>query len=99
MNSFRAVVFQQGDWWVAHCLEVDLATQSKSLSKLPLELADLLSSQVAVSRELGVEPFQGLRPAPSRYWKMFEDATSRLEPIAAAPVSEFAPAFEARIAA
>jgi hypothetical protein len=99
MGNLHAVIFKQGDWWVAHCLEVDLATQAKSVGHLSRELADLLSSHIALSRELGVEPFHGLPPAPKRYWEMFDAAPTRLEPVVAAAPSNLAPAFEARLAA
>jgi len=96
-QNIRAVAFRRGEWWIAQCLEFGIATQARRLEDLPYELNRLLKAQVAASLEVGVEPFQGFSPAPRKYWDMFENATSRLEPIRLA--LQEGPRFETRIAA
>ena len=92
----RAVVFREGEWWVAQCLEYDLATQARRLEDLPRELRRLLTVQIQASQEYGVEPFEGFSRAPARFWKMYENAKSRVEPVESeVPKAQFPPGFEA----
>jgi len=80
-TAFRvsAVLFQEGEWWSAQCLEYDIAAQAKTLSALRYELQRVLTSHVCVALDLGREPFEGLDPAPQRFWEMFEGANMRIE--------------------
>lgn len=73
------IAFQEGDWWTAQCLEYDLAAQAKTLSDLRYELDRVLVSHAVVSTELGRAPFEGVGPAPAKYWRMFENAKMRIE--------------------
>lgn len=98
----RAVVFRSGEWWVAQCLEYDLATQARRLEDLPRELRRLLTVQILASLECGVEPFEGLAKAPARFWKMYENAKSKVEPVERETLDVKlppGPVVEARIAA
>lgn len=70
-NVIRTVLFKEGDWWVAQCLDVDIAAQAHSEKELYDELWRLLIGRILVSERLGVEPFASLPPAPKRYWDMF----------------------------
>lgn len=72
--SVSAVLFQEGDWWCAQCLEYDVATQAPSLSEIRAELERVLISHLAVAEDLKREPFFGLAPAPRRFWDMYEKA-------------------------
>jgi hypothetical protein len=73
------IAFQEGDWWTAQCLEYDIAAQAKTFSDLRYEMDRVFVSHIAVSQELGKEPFAGIAPAPGKYWKMFEEAKLRVE--------------------
>jgi len=99
LRSVHAVVFQEGDWWIGQCLEVDLASQTRRLEDLPGELERLLAVQLAASAEAGIAPFEGLAPAPRRFWDLYERAKSRLTPVATGAPSGEAPRVEARVAA
>jgi hypothetical protein len=102
LRSIRAVVFQEDGWWIGQCLEVDLARQTRRLEDLPRELQRLLAVQVAASAQVGVAPFAGLTAAPRRFWDMYEQARSRLEPVAGTdttPAAAAAPSIETRVAA
>ena len=72
--SLRIVIFRQGDWWVAQCLEHNLVTVVRELADIDAELQRFLTVQIAVSRDCGVEPFTGLPPARHRFWAMYEGA-------------------------
>jgi len=79
--TIRAVVFQEGDWWVIHFLEYDLATAVRRLDDVPQEVRRFLRVQIAASLECGIEPFHGYSPSPARYWKMFDQAGTRMETV------------------
>ena len=76
-RAIHAVVFREGDWWVAQCLEHDLVGLARTLEELPDELRRQLRTQIETSVEAGIEPFAELPAAPARYWKMYETAKAR----------------------
>src|SRR5688572_14620585 len=72
--AIRAVVFQEGEWLCARCLEYDLFAQAKSLPKLCRALQELIVGHVAVRLHHGQRPFRDLPRAPAKYWAMFRDS-------------------------
>jgi hypothetical protein len=76
-HVIRTILFQEGDWWVAQCLDVDIAAQAKTEDDLLYELGRILTGHVMASEKLGAEPFANLPPAPRRFWDMFFKAESR----------------------
>ena len=77
--SISAILFQEGEWWSAQCLEYDIAAQARTVSELRYELERVLLSHALVSVENGRRPFDGLKPAPKKYWDMFADSKLRIE--------------------
>jgi len=75
--SLHAVVFRDGDWWVAQILEYNLATAAKSLEAIPTELERFLTVQIVGSLESGLEPFEDLPKAPQRFWDLYEQSAVR----------------------
>lgn len=96
--KIRAVVFREGDWWIAQFLEYGLVTARKRLEDIPAEIRRVLTVQVLGSLARGIEPFSGLRPAPRRFWKMYEQATALTEMSSAGEMPANV-AIETRIAA
>jgi len=80
-HTIRAVLFQEGDWWVAQCLDYDIATQAKKMAELYYELERILVGHIVVAQEHGIAPFTGIPRAPKRYWDLFRDALVKLEPV------------------
>ena len=76
--KISAVMFQDGEWWCAQCLEYDIAAQATTLSELRYELERVFATHVAASEELGQEPFESLNAAPQRFWDMFQTAKLQL---------------------
>jgi predicted RNase H-like HicB family nuclease len=74
-----AVVFQEDGWWSAQCLEYDIAAQAKTLPDLHDELERVLAVHVAACLQIGREPFDGLEPAPRKFWDMYESADLKVE--------------------
>lgn len=81
MHKIRTVLFQEGDWWVGQCLDIDIAAQAKTQEGLRQELMRLLVGRAMASEKLGIEPFQGLPPAPRRYWDLFYGADSESQTV------------------
>jgi len=56
--KLRIVIFQDGEWLCAHCLEYDLATQAKNLDDLRYDLERMIVGHIAVSLANGLKPFR-----------------------------------------
>ena len=70
--AVRAVVFQEGEWLCAQCLEYDLVTQAKSLPQLYKAFRRLIVGHIALRLQHSQQPFAGLSRAPRKYWKLFQ---------------------------
>jgi predicted RNase H-like HicB family nuclease len=70
-TKLRIVIFQEGDWLCAHCLEYDFATQAKTLDDLRYDLERMIVGHIAVSLENGLEPFRDAHRAPKKFWTLF----------------------------
>jgi hypothetical protein len=76
--QISAVLFQDGEWWCAQCLEYDIAAQAPTLSELRYELGRVLAAHVAAGEELGRDPFESVNSAPQKFWDMFQAAKLQL---------------------
>ena len=72
--AIRAVVFQEGEWLCAQCLEYSLVAQAESLPKLCRALQQLIVGHVVVRLRHGQQPFRDLPRAPAKYWAMFRQS-------------------------
>ena len=79
IGTISVVMFQEGEWWTAQCLEYDIAAQAKTVPDLYYELDRVLVGHLVANTELGREPFADIRPAPEEYWHMFTEAKLRLQ--------------------
>jgi len=77
--SISAVIFQEGEWWIAQCLEHDISAQAESPSELHYELERVLFAHLCASAQEGRQPFEGLGPAPKKYWRMWEKSKLTVE--------------------
>lgn len=101
-STIRAVVFQEGQWWIIQGLEYGFATYTERLEEVPGELRRWLLVLFAASQKYGIKPFTNYSPAPRRFWTMYEMATPWPEPIPFIELPEdFGPgwAVEARLVA
>ena len=84
MMRLDVLVTKEADWWVAQCLQYDLAAQAKTLADLRYAFERALVAHVVVSLEKKVEPFDSLPSAPRKYWDAWERAlpveTERIAP-------------------
>ena len=77
----NAVVFQESGMWIAHCLEYDFVSFTEKRDELPHVLMKCIVAQINADLEYGHEPFFGFKPAPAKYWEMFEKAKLQSKPI------------------
>lgn len=72
--QIKAVIFKEGDWWVAQCLEHDIAAQAKTPKDLAYEIQRTLIGHLIISKQEGITPFQNIPKAPDRYWNLFANS-------------------------
>lgn len=73
-GAVRVVVFQEGAFLVAQCLEYDIAVQAPSFGELRPRFEKTMVAHMMLAIEHGDQPFEKLAPAPDLYWEMFEKA-------------------------
>jgi len=73
ISRVRVVLFEEAGAWSAQCLDFDIAAQAEKLLDVQDELVRVLAVHVAASRQLGREPFEGIAPAPLRFWGLHEN--------------------------
>jgi hypothetical protein len=76
--AIRAIVFQEGEWLCARCLEYDFVVQAKTLPQLSRALKLFLAGHIAVRLRHNQRPFLDLRRAPEKYWAMFRQSRLKL---------------------
>lgn len=76
----NALVFQEEGMWVAQCLEHDLVSCAETLQELPATLERQVRDVVAADLAAGQQPFAAFKPAPSRFWTLF-DSVKRSRPL------------------
>jgi hypothetical protein len=79
--SVNAVVYQENGMWIAHCLEYSFVSCAEKLEDLPNELLYQMLDQIEVNLKAGQQPFFGFKPAPRKYWEMWEAAKAISEPL------------------
>ncbi|MCG3117119.1 MAG: hypothetical protein LLH30_15730 [Candidatus Manganitrophus sp. SA1] len=73
MTPLKIVIFQQAEWWVAQCLEHNIAGQGKTLREAIYQFQTAFASELAICKEIGGK-LEDIQAAPAIYWKMFEGA-------------------------
>lgn len=73
-TRIRAVVFRDGDIWVAQCLEYDIGAQAADLDVLRSRLMIAIDLERKESVKRRGSPFAGIDPAPVHFHAMWERA-------------------------
>jgi len=68
----NVVAFQEGELWIAQCVEYDIAAFAKSLPELPRALERAVAANLCVNADLGRNALDGVPPAPARFREMFD---------------------------
>lgn len=71
-KNIRVVVFKDGDAWVAHCVEFDIAAQASDLASLKRRLQATIELDLKVSMDRSGVPFGGIGRAPQYIEEMWD---------------------------
>jgi hypothetical protein len=71
-DGIRAVIFQDGDLWVAQCLEYDIGAQAHDLDTVRRRLGLAIEIEQRTSMEIHGREFAGIDRAPARFFEMWE---------------------------
>jgi hypothetical protein len=77
----NAVAFQADGMWIAQCLEYNFVSCAATRDELPGALMRQVLGQIELDLEDGHEPFFEFKPAPAKYWQLFEEAKRQSAPI------------------
>jgi predicted RNase H-like HicB family nuclease len=72
----RAVLYREDDWWIAHCLEMDIAAEGNSPEVAFASLNDLCELQLQVSMD-NCDPGSAFRFVPDETWCVHSPAATR----------------------
>jgi hypothetical protein len=75
-DAIRVIVFKEDEFWVAQCLEYDIAAQAEDLDTLRSRLFVTLKADLAASIEIRGEPFAGIDPAPPFFHNLWNRKAS-----------------------
>lgn len=89
----HAVLYAEGDRWIAQGLQYDIAAQGASPLDASRRLVSKVGAEVAISMDLGREFGIRIRKAPQRFWRLYDEAKMEAT-IAAVPIRVGAIAFE-----
>ena len=73
-KKLRVLLLQESDWFVAQCLEYDIAAQGKTVKDALYEFTRTLVGHLILTIEDGAK-LEDIPPAPAHYWRWFEDGT------------------------
>lgn len=82
------LIFKEADWWVAQCLNYDIAAQARTIPDVQYEIQRMLVGRIVMAEKLGIDPFEGVSPAPNMYFEMLKDANRTFE-LELKPVKRF----------
>jgi hypothetical protein len=71
-DGIRAVIFQDGNLWVAQCLEYDIGAQAHDLDTVRRRLGVAIEIEQRTSMEVHGKEFAGIDQAPARFFEMWE---------------------------
>jgi hypothetical protein len=77
-TQIRAVIFREGDLWVAQCLEFDIGVQARDLGGLAERLHIAIGAEYRASTENAGKPFSGIDEAPKLFFDMWIGAVGSI---------------------
>lgn len=72
--TLRVLFYQEGDQWVAQCVDHDITAHGESIPKAQRAFEYAVISEVVVSVESGRRPFTDPTTVPPLFVQAFEDA-------------------------
>ena len=85
--SVSVVAFQEGDHWIAQCVEYDICVSGKTWQRAKDRIERAIAETACINGEFGTPGLEGIPPAPTRFRALFEAPTTlKTEPVA--PVAD-----------
>jgi hypothetical protein len=78
-KMIRVLIKRDNEWWIAQCLEYDIAVQARTLKDVQYELERVFIGRICMAKQLGLNPFEGIPEAPKEFHQLFEDSESTLK--------------------
>lgn len=82
----NVVAFNDGGVWVAQGVEFDITAHAEDISKLPRAFMRAVVENACITQQLGRTPLAGIGPAPERFRRMFDEASTTLGFVDAPPM-------------
>ena len=80
-STIRAIVFKEGDLYIAQCLEYDICVQGATISALLDRLDLTVEAEFDTCRSVGKSPRELICQAPNYYHTLWEQRSVQLERI------------------
>ena len=80
-QTIRAVVFRDGDAWIAQCLEYDICVQADDTDALLANLNVAIQAECDLSKEKNGSAFAGIDKAPKHFFEMWGRCSSRIRSV------------------
>lgn len=78
IKKLRFIAFQEGDGWVAQCVEYDICTQGADLTQARRRMNVALRQEAKFTKEKHGEAFKGIDAAPDYFDAMYQAAEESL---------------------
>ena len=72
------VITQEEDYWLAHCLQLDIVTTAETLERVKSDILDLIGVQISYAFEHN-NLDNLFFPAPAEVWKKFTQPVDEIE--------------------
>ncbi len=79
--QLNAVAFQEDGVWIVQGVDYDIATFTHDVNDVPEAFMKAVMEYVCITVQLGREPLQGVKSAPSHFKDMFDAAKSKVSPV------------------
>ena len=70
----NVLLMREGAYWVAQCLQFDIAVQGKTLAEAQYLFGQTIAARLLVGREMGIEALCTLPAAHPHYWSLWREA-------------------------
>ena len=71
--ELRGVIYREGEWWIAHCLEMDVAAEGDTPFEAVSSAAQLCGLKIEDAMREG-DMRSIYRPAPPELWELYDRA-------------------------
>lgn len=73
MHELRGMVYREGQWWIAHCLEMDVVAEGDSAIEAICSVVELCGIKIDEAMKDG-NLRSIYRPAPPKIWELYARA-------------------------